>query len=283
MLRILRLSDCPVYAVEPDVATLARRVVVAMDFSPYSVHAARVALGLVAPDATVTLAHVWPPIPASAAHGWARAYARALPALFARVRDELAAPESVLLETVTLSGRSAGRAVADFAAATHADLVVSATHGHGYLARLVLGSVATELLRRAPCSFLCVPGSAAAHAAAGDAAAADLLHDSVPSDGWEEALHRVSRRWAGHPCVLAVTDHRTGAPIEVGPMPLAAITYAADARTVHVLCGSPGVGPPHLTYVVHDVTAVDRFVDADGGDRALRVTGADGDVRLRLL
>jgi nucleotide-binding universal stress UspA family protein len=125
-------------------------------------------LGLVAPDASVTLAHAWPGVPAvaPALTGWEQAYERALPELFERARREIGAPETMQVETVTLTGRSPGRAVAGFAAAAGADLVVSATHGHGFVARLVLGSVAAELLRGAPCSFLCVPGSATTHAAA---------------------------------------------------------------------------------------------------------------------
>lgn len=290
VLRLLRRTEVPVYAAAPDVAGLARRVVVALDFSPYSVHAARVALDLVAPDASVTLAHVWPGVPAvaPALTGWEHAYERALPELFERVRGEIGAAEGLQVETVTLSGRSPGRAVVGFALAAGADLVVSATHGHGFLARLVLGSVATELLRGAPCSFLCVPGSAAAHAAARETAAARLLRETVPSTEWASALDRLSERRAGHPCALASGDAREsasgeGASGEVGPLPLAGIGYAPDARTLVLTFGATPAATPQLTHVVRGVTAVDTHVEPDGTVRVLEVAGADGSALLRFL
>lgn len=285
VLRLLRRTDAPVYAVEPEVAGLARRVVVAMDFSPYSVHAARVALGLIATDAVVTLAHVIPPAAtlASGSGAWMHAYEQAIPELFARVRQELAAPEDVLVETAILTGRSPGRAIAGFATALKADLVVSATHGHAFLARLLLGSVASELFRGAPCSFLCVPGSAVAHAAAREREAAQLLRESVPSTGWEWMVRQLSERHAGHPSTLALADATTGQRGEVGPLPLAALTYTPDGRSVQCDFGTTDAGPPRLTYVVRDVTAIDRLVDAGGTTRAVRVLGADGEVLLRFV
>jgi nucleotide-binding universal stress UspA family protein len=54
----------------------------------------------------------------------------------------------------------------ELAARAHADLVVSGTHGYGFFNRLILGSVATHLVRNAPCSLLAVPGSAVTAAAA---------------------------------------------------------------------------------------------------------------------
>ena len=52
-------------------------------------------------------------------------------------------------------------AIAEEAAATHAELIVVGTHGRTRLARIVLGSVTERLLRIAPCSMLIVPPGAA--------------------------------------------------------------------------------------------------------------------------
>jgi nucleotide-binding universal stress UspA family protein len=286
VLRILRRVDVPVYAVEADAAALARRVVVAMDFSPYSLHAARVALDLVAPNATVTLAHVWPRVPAlgPVAEHWAHAYAVALPGMFARARQELAAPVSVQVETVRLTGPSPGRAVIDFAAASSADLVVSATHGHGFFTRLVLGSVATELLRGAPCSFLCVPGAAATHASSrAGAAAPGLRSQSIASEHWGDALGRLAERMAGQPCALALAEARGAARHEIGALRLASIAYSPPGRVAGFAFGAPGADGPHLTHAVRDVTAVDWLVDASGVVRAVHVAGTEGEATLRFL
>jgi universal stress protein A len=58
--------------------------------------------------------------------------------------------------------------ILDVAAETKADLIVMGTHGRTGIGRLVLGSVAEEVLRKAPCPVLTV--KAAAPAKAGKAA-----------------------------------------------------------------------------------------------------------------
>jgi nucleotide-binding universal stress UspA family protein len=80
-----------------------------------------------------------------------REAAEYLDALARRLRDEGVAaeyeiPEGGPAETIT---RRAGE--------LRADLVAMTTHGRGGLGRLVLGSVADEVLRHAPCPVLLVP------------------------------------------------------------------------------------------------------------------------------
>jgi nucleotide-binding universal stress UspA family protein len=52
--------------------------------------------------------------------------------------------------------------ICDEAAAGRADVMVVGTHGRSGVERLVLGSIAEKLLRKAPCSVLAVPPAAAA-------------------------------------------------------------------------------------------------------------------------
>jgi nucleotide-binding universal stress UspA family protein len=54
---------------------------------------------------------------------------------------------------------AAADVVLDQARAHHADLIAMTTHGRGGLGRLVFGSVADTVLRRAPCPVLLVRGS----------------------------------------------------------------------------------------------------------------------------
>jgi nucleotide-binding universal stress UspA family protein len=54
-------------------------------------------------------------------------------------------------------GRPAA-AIAQFAAEEGLDLLVVASHGHGGLRHLVVGSVTEELVRSAPCPVLVVRG-----------------------------------------------------------------------------------------------------------------------------
>ena len=157
--RLLRLADVPVFAAEPTLTKLPSRIVVATDFSGFSAYAALVALSLADPRAVVYLAHVTPRLDlAPEAARWAESYEQAARAGMCSIRDALGL-DRMQVELVTLTGR-AGVALADFAEATKADLVVSGTHGWGFFNRLILGSVATDLLHRAPCSALIVPGAA---------------------------------------------------------------------------------------------------------------------------
>jgi nucleotide-binding universal stress UspA family protein len=176
VMRLLRMAEVPILAVESTQRGLFQRAVIATDFSPHSVHAARVAMRLLAPGATVTLVHVKPRL---AVRGpeieqWRHLYDNTLPSAFDAVRGALSLPPTVTLDVLTLEG-APGRIVSEFARAVQADLVVSATHGYGFLHRLVVGSVAAELLRTAPCSYLCVPGTALARASVG---AADVRGDA---------------------------------------------------------------------------------------------------------
>ena len=68
--------------------------------------------------------------------------------------------ETVPTDTVVLSGDPA-RTVLDQAHAVQADLLVLGTHGRSGFERLVLGSVAEKVLRRATCPVLTVPPAAA--------------------------------------------------------------------------------------------------------------------------
>jgi nucleotide-binding universal stress UspA family protein len=163
LLGVLQLGETPVLAVEPTLTALPRRLVMAVDFSPGSVYAARVGLSLAAPDATVYLVHVRPTVRMSDARAHERqdtAYGHALPAAFARLRERLAPNDATTVEMAVVSGHP-GPALAEFAESVQADLVVAGTHGYGFIDRFLLGSVCTSLLRHAPCSVLGVPNSAA--------------------------------------------------------------------------------------------------------------------------
>ena len=106
-----------------------------------------------------------------------------------------------------------------------------------------------------------------------------LRRESVASTAWTEEVRRLSGSAAGRPCTLVVMG---GVASTIGTLPLAHLDYDPRGRDLTRAFGSPGAGAPHLTHVVHDVSAIDRFVNSDGTDRMLRITGSAGDVLLRL-
>lgn len=162
MLGLVRKGDAPVLAVSPTLKSIPRRVVVAVDFSQPSVAALRVALKLLDALATVYLVHVkvTTELPLTELAMWDREYDIALPEAFDRVIEGLDIPVGMRIEHVTLRGHTP-RSILEFAESVDADLLVAGSHGRGAIGRLIVGSVATHLLRGTPCSILIVPRAAA--------------------------------------------------------------------------------------------------------------------------
>jgi Universal stress protein family len=75
---------------------------------------------------------------------------------FEQVTRQLAMSPLITVETVTLYG-DAAHEVLQFASRVGADLIAAGSHGYGFFSRLLLGSVATKLLRGATCAVLGVP------------------------------------------------------------------------------------------------------------------------------
>ena len=157
-LKLSRLAPVPVLAVAPGKDSAPTRAVVGMDFSASSVEAAHHALGLLRPPALMTLAHVSPAldIPPIALEEWQAMYARGVAENFAKVTAHLTPPAGVTIDTVTLSGGPAEE-IMRLATRLNADLIVAGSHGHNFLERVLIGSVATKILRATPCNMLLVP------------------------------------------------------------------------------------------------------------------------------
>jgi universal stress protein A len=135
---------------------LPKHILVPIDFSPGAQQALDYACELAAElRATVHLVTALGPageLPLSAklVEELVREHARALEELAAHRRDRVAfgAPIAQAADPRDLILAAASR--------IEADLIVMGTHGRRGLSRLVLGSVAEDVLRRAPCPVLAV-------------------------------------------------------------------------------------------------------------------------------
>ncbi|HEY9429199.1 MAG TPA: universal stress protein [Gemmatimonadaceae bacterium] len=260
VLRVLQLADVPVLAAEPGASELPKRVIIATDFSPYSIYAARVALSLVDPDATVYVVHV-------------TRSKEPLQSELHKVTQAIGA-EAMTVHTVVLRG-DPGRELVNFASRANVDLVVSGTHGYGFFNRLVLGSVATCLVRGAPCSVLVVPGSALARAMS-RMHLGDGQTRGVPFHDWPHALLDFTRRNSGRNCFVEIDDPDLGAQLQGNALPLIGASYDRHGNEVQLMFGMRGLASRYLTHVVPDAAGVEVLTDQDGRDHALRVSNDGG-------
>jgi nucleotide-binding universal stress UspA family protein len=156
-LEVVRQSRAPVLLATADWEKLPVRAVIAVDFSPQSMHAARAGLRLLGKGATVVLAHVRPSLTVYDEMGmWVEEYEDAAARELKKFSEALNAPEGFHVEQVVLSGRAPG-AVLALADKNDAQLIVAGTRGAGLMQRLLLGSVATRLMHHATRSLLIVP------------------------------------------------------------------------------------------------------------------------------
>jgi nucleotide-binding universal stress UspA family protein len=159
-LRVIRLSPVPVLAITPGLFTLARRVVVAIDFSRASIMAARTALALFGGLARFAFVYVEPaPGAAEQDEGSRIIEAEGIPGAFRHLRELLGVANDPSVETVALRGDAAAELLA-FATRYGADVLAAGSQRHGLLDRLRVGRVTTALVRQAPCSLLIMPPKA---------------------------------------------------------------------------------------------------------------------------
>jgi nucleotide-binding universal stress UspA family protein len=140
------------------------RILVAIDFSPASKQAVRLALALAAPGAEITLFHAWQYPPAIL--GW-NAPAGPAGGPLVELRDEMLEHSRqqgqawiAELQTPALSMRfhheygAPAAMIQELLESTPHDLVAMGTHGYSGFRRYLLGSVAEATVRHAPCSVV---------------------------------------------------------------------------------------------------------------------------------
>ena len=145
-----------------------------VDFSAFSQHALQHAVQLARWfDATLTVLYVYPPpaAPPPVVFGGLPGPLplEPYPALTVSpelVHEDVMAQVAKFAATVDTSGvqlritaraGTAVRGILDEAAASHDDLIVLGTHGHGGFDRWMLGSVTEKILRKASCPVLTIP------------------------------------------------------------------------------------------------------------------------------
>lgn len=155
-LHLAQVAATPVLAVPADAATIPRRAMVALDFSPTSILAASTVARWLQPGDALHLVHVVTPeniAPhARAAHNGDDSGVVRLGQVAASLR--VATRGGV--DTTQIAGDPA-RALLEHARAIDADLIALGSHGYGIWKRLLLGSVASKIIRLSSRPVLVAP------------------------------------------------------------------------------------------------------------------------------
>ncbi len=151
-LQLVQLASTPVLAVPPELTSMPRRSLVAIDFSPTSIASARTYAQWLVPGDTLHLVYV-----AGEWHGDYPVEQRAsAEGVLSAVAEQIDVPSGVNVEQSVVEGNPAKR-ILELATSTKADVIVLGSHGYGFWKRLTLGSVASKIVRLSPMAVFVTP------------------------------------------------------------------------------------------------------------------------------
>lgn len=136
-----------------------KTILVPTDFSPCAEHAVDYACALAAKfGSMVVLVNAVGPTPSEVKVALSDAMIESLVGAHQAALDKLADPRRALAAFATPLVRTGDPrdVILEAAKSTNADLIVMGTHGRRGLSRLVMGSVAEDIVRNAPCPVLTV-------------------------------------------------------------------------------------------------------------------------------
>jgi nucleotide-binding universal stress UspA family protein len=277
-IRLVRLSSVPVFTVAGRLMGAPHRIVVAADFSETSLRAARLALELAAPHATLYLAHVGPRD--KVLHdwnAWGLSYKEDAGDALQKMAQHLRVPPGMTLQRVLLQGDPATELLA-FATSVNADLIATGSHGYGFVARMLIGSVTTRILRCSTCSVLCVPHAAAMTRLRVHAEPSQVT--TIPRPDWGPEMDAFTRRNIGRRGTLEVDDPDIGAQAQESDYPLLGATFDPHDQRLELMFGQLGDVGHHLTRSIGHVGEIDTLTNESGQDIALRIVHGTGQTLL---
>jgi nucleotide-binding universal stress UspA family protein len=273
-LRFIRAADVPVLAVAERLDHAPRRIIVAVDFTETSLRAARLSLEIAAPGASVHLVHVAPRTGFS--HEWDYAtgsYKQDAGVALHRVHEQLRIPRGMSVQEILLQGDPATELLA-LASSLNADLIATGSHGRGFVGRLLLGSVATRIVRCSTCSVLSVPHAAAMTSARTSAEARPV--ETIDRSVWAPELAEFTRRNLGRRGTLEIDDLDIDAQAQAFDFPFAGADWDSHDERVELMLGDAKTSGRHLTHSVSGVTSIALLRDEHGRDLSLRIAHGMG-------
>lgn len=159
VLNVIRNAQCAVLAVVPGTTGLPTRALAAIDFSPSSMAAARMARDLLRDDATLTLGYVSSAGGHLSDDGESVIHELGVESGFTQVAQDLARPR-ITIDHVVLNHAlpsAPAEVLLDYADGAHTELIAAGSARAGRLDRWMMGSVSTDLVRDGRYSLLIVP------------------------------------------------------------------------------------------------------------------------------
>lgn len=251
-LQVLRVGLVPILAVAENFHDLPTRALAAVDFSPSSTRALELGGPIIGLGGTLTLAHVIPSdtdpadLPAMD-----RSHVGSIGRELERITADVAFAEGVTCEHRVLAGDPA-RELLELVGELRAELIITGSHGHNFLSRLLVGSVSTRLLRRAGCSILIAP----------PLEAPDLVMELPAESGrlafseWAERLEEFTRQNLWRRARLEIIGPDIGAQVAEDDVPFMGASFDPRDGRVHLMFGSRNGDTNHLTHSIDGVTAI---------------------------
>lgn len=157
--KVSRESPVTTLAIREGTPGRPSRVVVGVEFGAAARHAARAATEIATPGANIYLLHVRPSLNVAPVDdaAWVRVYEEGARALLDEIDGELhASRRDVRVESRIVTGYPEEQLLLEIER-TQAQCVAVGRHTRGTLERMLLGSVATSMLRESPCAVLVAP------------------------------------------------------------------------------------------------------------------------------
>jgi hypothetical protein len=224
--------------------------------------------------AQVDLVHVMPTENGPAWKAWSSEYERSAKVMMTKLEGKLRMPPGMTMNHVLLRGDPATELLR-YAGDIKADLIATGSHGHGFVARMLIGSVATKIVRASSFAVLTVPHMVALREDDHPIDYSSMM--LLPRDDWDLRLDHITRRNAGRPVVLEVDDPEIGARAQEHGYPLTGVSYDRHDGQVHLMLGAVGDLGRHLSRNIGDVTSIDVITDGAGRDLGLRIAHGQGE------
>jgi nucleotide-binding universal stress UspA family protein len=283
--QIARLADRPVVVVPPSaVAGPVSDAIVAVDFSPASLRAAQFAIDMLADDGRLALVHVKSAVNLSeeSAGWWDDAYERRAADLFRRFAASLRPERGITIVTRVLHGDVAPALLA-LAHERSAGLIACGGRRHSFVERMLLGSVSTELIRRADCTVAVMPDGGETQDVDAFATMGGVV-ESWDANAWPGLIERFGRRNGGRAAQLRVTtaSPRGAGSVELGYR-LVDASFDRAASRAEIVLGDAESPSSQLSHRISNVRGVMVSTDASGRDTMLRLDTVSGRCTLAVM